>query len=507
MKQKIQSIKSLAGLIKLKKLQGKKIVQCHGVFDLLHIGHVKHFKEAKKLGDILVVTITSDSFVNKGPGRPAFNQEQRSEGISSLDCVDFVAINDSPTAIPAIKELKPNFYSKGPDYKFQKNDITNEIKNEIKEVKKYGGRIIITKTPQFSSSNLINSSLDLFTEKQKIILNKVKKNFSFNEIKNIIEKFNKIKILVIGETIIDQYFFCEALGKSGKEPVLVLRDLSMEQYLGGALAIARSISQFSNKITLLSAIGEKGELLKDIKKSLPKNIVFDYIKKKNSPTIIKKRFVESYSNNKILGVYKLNDDVLEKKDLQNFEKKLKKLISSHDLVIVSDYGHGLISEHSAKIISKYSKYFSLNAQINAANIGHHSAKKYKNIDCLIINEREIRYELRDKNSNISGLMKKLAESQNIKDLIVTSGTQGSKLYNKKYNKISTCDAFAKKAVDKIGAGDAMLSIISICLYCGLNKDLSLLIGSLAAAQLVETIGNKEAVNKVKLLKSLYHLLK
>ena len=170
MKQKIQSIKSLAGLIKLKKLQGKKIVQCHGVFDLLHIGHVKHFKEAKKLGDILVVTITSDSFVNKGPGRPAFNQEQRSEGISSLDCVDFVAINDSPTAIPAIKELKPNFYSKGPDYKFQKNDITNEIKNEIKEVKKYGGRIIITKTPQFSSSNLINSSLDLFTEKQKIIL-------------------------------------------------------------------------------------------------------------------------------------------------------------------------------------------------------------------------------------------------------------------------------------------------------------------------------------------------
>ena len=111
-------------------------------------------------------------------------------------------------------------------------------------------------------------------------------------------------------------------------------------------------------------------------------------------------------------MYKLNDDVLDKNDQKKFEKKLKKLISSHDLVIVSDYGHGLISEHTAKIISKYSKYFSLNAQINAANIGHHTARKYKNIDCLIINEREIRYELRDKNSNLEHLMKKLSSFQN-----------------------------------------------------------------------------------------------
>ena len=280
MKKKILPLKILAKKIRLLKLKGKKIVHCHGVFDLLHVGHIKHFKEAKKLGDILIVTITADSFVYKGPGRPAFNEENRIESISSLDCVDFVSLNKSSTAIPAIKDLRPNFYCKGPDYKIHKNDITNEIKNEINEVKKYGGKIVITRAPQFSSSKLINSAMNLHTIKQKVILNKIKKNFNFNEIKNLVEKFKKIKILIIGETIIDQYFFCEALGKSGKEPVLVLRDLSMEQYLGGALAIARSISQFSKKITLLSAIGEKGELLKDIEKSLPKNVVFNYIKKK-----------------------------------------------------------------------------------------------------------------------------------------------------------------------------------------------------------------------------------
>ena len=210
MRGKILPLKTLAKKIELYKLKGKKIVHCHGVFDLLHVGHIKHFKEAKKLGDILIVTITADSFVHKGPGRPAFNEDNRTESISSLDCVDFVAINNSSTAIPAIRDLKPNFYCKGPDYKFQKNDITNEIKNEIKEVKKYDGKIIITKTPQFSSSKLINSSTDFYSVKQKAILNKVKKNFSFTEIKNIIEKFKKIKILIIGETIIDQYFFCEA---------------------------------------------------------------------------------------------------------------------------------------------------------------------------------------------------------------------------------------------------------------------------------------------------------
>ena len=129
----------------------------------------------------------------------------------------------------------------------------------------------------------------------------------------MIDDFKKIKVLIVGETIIDQYIFCEALGKSGKEPILVLRDIKTEEYLGGAAALARHVSPFCDNITLLSMVGEKSEYLQQIKKKLPKNINFKYIKKENSPTILKRRFLDHVNKNKVLGVYKINDEILPKK--------------------------------------------------------------------------------------------------------------------------------------------------------------------------------------------------
>ena len=183
------------------------------------------------------------------------------------------------------------------------------------------------------------------------------------------------------------------------------------------------------------------------------------------------------------------------------------MIPKYDLVVVSDYGHGLISKKAASLVCGLSKYSALNAQVNAANVGYHSMRNYKNINCVIINENEIRHEMRNKNDKIEFLIKKLSLSQNFKDLVVTRGNQGSVLYNKKNKKINYCGAYAKTAVDKIGAGDAMLSIISMCLKYKFDKDLALLIGSLAAAQSVETVGNKESINKIQILKNLENILK
>ena len=135
---KILSLKKLEKILENQRQKRKKIVLCHGVFDLLHLGHINHFKEAKTKGDILVVTITKDKYVNKGPNRPAFNEQNRTEAIAALGIVDFVAINDDLNAVPAIKKLKPNFYCKGPDYKNSKNDTSGEIFNEINAIKKDG---------------------------------------------------------------------------------------------------------------------------------------------------------------------------------------------------------------------------------------------------------------------------------------------------------------------------------------------------------------------------------
>jgi len=507
MSKKIISIENLSKTSSKLKAKGKSIVLCHGVFDLLHIGHIKHFKEAKNLGDILIVTLTPDRFVNKGPSKPVFNEKLRLEALAALDVIDFIALNTSATAIIPLQKLKPNIYCKGPDYKNHLNDISDQIKNEVDAVKKIEGKIIYTSDITFSSSKLLNRFGDIYTDQQKTLINQIKKKYSFSKIKELIENLKNLKVLVIGEVIIDQYVFCEALGKSGKEPVLVLKDLKMEKYLGGAGAICRHLSTFCKKITLLSMVGEKREFLSEIKKKLPKNIDFKYVKKTNSPTIVKKRYLDNLNRNKIFGIDTINDDFLNEKNEKYFSSLLRKNLSKHDLVIVSDYGHGLISNKNANLICRLSKYLALNAQVNAANIGYHSMRKYRNIDCLIINEKEIRHEMRDKKNKIGPLMKKLSSDQNIKNIIVTMGIMGSKLYEKKNNRFYHCEAFTQTVVDKVGAGDSMLSVVALGLKSNFDKNVVLLTGSLAAAKSVETIGNKEAINKIQLLKSFNHILK
>ncbi len=504
---KIHTLKSLSKIIIDLKKKSKKIVHCHGVFDLLHVGHIKHLNKAKEKGDKLVVTITPDKYINKGPGRPVFNQVLRSEALAAIDAVDYVAINETPTAVHPIKILKPNIYCKGKDYKNFDEDITGEIKNELKALKKIKGNILFTEELTFSSSRLINRFTDFFSERQKKTIKKISKKSNFKEIKNKIESFKKLKILVIGETIIDQYNFCEAIGKSGKEPMLVLKEIKQDQYLGGELSIAKNLSEISDKVTILSMIGEKKDYLKDIKKKLPKKIKQKFIFKKNSPTIIKKRFVDNISNNKVIGVYKINDDILNKTDEKKFNQLLLSEIQKHDLVIVSDYGHGLISKKSADIICKKSKFLALNAQINASNIGYHTIRNYKNFNSLIINEKEIRHELRDKISKVEILMKKISKEKNIKNLIVTKGSSGSIMYDRLKNKYYYSDAFAHKIIDKVGAGDTMLSIIGPCIKRKIDNDITLLVSSLAAAQSVETIGNKHTISKIQIYKNLESILK
>lgn len=504
---KIKTLEKLKDTVDDLKAKGKKIIHCHGVFDLLHIGHIKHFQEAKTFGDILIVTITPDKFVQKGPNRPAFTTSLRLEALAALESIDFVAANKWPIAVETIKLLEPDVYCKGQDYKDHTEDITGKIDDETAAVESVGGKIRYTSDITFSSSSLLNKFGDVYSDYQKSFIQTVMNSRSFNEIKSMVDELKNLKVLVMGETIIDQYVFCEALGKSGKEPVLVLRELEMEQYAGGAAAIARHLSDFCSSITLLSMLGEEKKYEQFVLESLPKHVNTDFIYKDDSPTITKKRFVDYISKNKTLGVYSINDSQLSKKNEKQLLLYIDELIPKHDLVIVSDYGHGFISKKTAEYISNRSIYTSLNAQINAANIGFHTMNNYRNIDCAIINETELRHELRDREENIDKLMKRLANTLKAKNLIVTQGSGGATLFNAENNQFHSCPAFASKVVDKIGAGDAMLALISCSLKLDFSADFSLFIGSLAAAQSVETIGNSMPVNKNQLLKTIKYAIK
>ena len=453
----------------------KKVVLCHGVFDLLHIGHIKHFEDSKKKGDILIVSVTPDIYVNKGPTKPFFNEKLRLHAVAALNCVDYVVLNESVTAIEIIKEVKPNIYSKGRDYQNKKNDITGNIQNEIDAVKVNRGNVFFTNNITFSSSALINSAFNIYSKSQKSSINKIKNQYSLKKIYKLLEKFKKIKVLVIGETIIDKYNFCEAIGKAGKESTLIYRNLSSEEYIGGAAAVARHLSSFCNKIKLITLVGRNKKEKNFIKKRLPKNISLETVGNYKFKTIKKTRFVENSNNHKIFGLDEIPDEPLTKFDQINFEKKLRKELTKHDLVIVSDYGHGLISKKTADFICKKSKFLSVCTQINASNSSYHTVENYKNFHSLIFNERELRHELRDRSSGIEKLMLKLTSKNQIKNLIVTQGSNGSKLFCKSLNKFYSSPAYALEVKDKVGAGDAMLSIISLCLKSKMDENLSLFI--------------------------------
>jgi rfaE bifunctional protein nucleotidyltransferase chain/domain len=307
MNKKIKNLEDLTTIAADLKAKGKKIVHCHGVFDLLHLGHIKHFEEAKAFGDILIVTVTPDEFVNKGPNRPAFTTVLRLEALAALEAIDFTAENNWPDAIETIKILKPDIYCKGPDYKNHEKDITGKIDGEASAVKSVGGIVKYTDDISFSSSNLLNKHGDIYNEAQKTFIQKMITSKDFDKIKSKVDNLKNLKVLVVGETIIDQYVFCEALGKSGKEPVLVLRDLNMEQYAGGAAAIARHLSDFCGTVSLLSMLGEKKEHEDFVLDSLPNNIEPYFIYKDEAPTITKKRYVDYISKSKSLGVYSIND--------------------------------------------------------------------------------------------------------------------------------------------------------------------------------------------------------
>jgi len=448
------------------------------------LGHGKHFIEAKKKGDKLIVSVTADKFVNKGSGRPVFKQNYRMELLSSLECVDYVCLSNYPSGIEILKKIKPDFYVKGQDYKNSKQDSTGKINLEKNIVEKHGGKIIYTNVETFSSSKIINNNLSFNTE-QKKFLNKISKKYSLELINKIFNKINSLKVLVIGETIIDQYNFCEALGKSGKEPYLAFKDIYSKNYLGGAAAIANHMSDFVKQVKLISAIGENKEFY----------------------GFIKKRYLDNITKNKIFGIYSLNDENISIKDDLKITKYIEKNLKNFDLIVISDYGHGFISEKTAKKISSAKKFVTLNAQVNAANIGYHTLKKYNSIDATIINETELRHEMRNKNEEITSLSKKLFKTINSKNLVVTRGKNGALLIDKNDKEIFKSPAYANNIIDKVGAGDAMLSMISMLIKVNAPKDLALLIGSFAGAFSVETIANSSSLNKKNFLRNLEFSLK
>src|SRR6185503_5141932 len=234
---------------------GKSVVQCHGVFDLLHIGHIRHLAAAREMGDFLVVTVTPDRFVNKGPDRPAFGEQLRAEALAALDCVDLVAINEWPTAVETIPVLKPALYVKGSEYRNGHRDVTGAIEHERAAIEGVGGRIAFTDELTFSSSNLLNRFAPALSDESRAFLEAFRARHAPADVHGWLERARKLRVLVVGETIVDEYQYCDSIGKSSKAAALVAKAVSSERFAGGIVAVANNVASVCDEVTVVTQLG------------------------------------------------------------------------------------------------------------------------------------------------------------------------------------------------------------------------------------------------------------
>lgn len=321
------------------------------------------------------------------------------------------------------------------------------------------------------------------------------RRFSGEQVISYLEKLKNLKVLIIGEAIIDEYHFGQSIGKAAKEPIIALRSIKKEMYAGGALAIANHLASFCKEVCLFTMIGKQNPLLGFIKKNLKRNIKTTFIRKKKSPTIVKTRFLESSPLQKLLEFYTINESELDEQQSQAMRAMLRPLLAKHNVVICADFGHGMLDQKTRELIMQKSKFLALTAQVNADNFGYHTISKYPRADFVCVDDRELRLEAKDRTRDSLEIMKDLMRQSDYRYMILTKGEVGCFVGRNKGRTIINVPSLANKHVDRVGAGDAFLSIVSPLLAINTPLEITGLVGNAVGALAIEIIGNKESITK------------
>jgi cytidyltransferase-like protein len=502
---KIKSLDELAEIIQGLRANGKCVVHCHGVFDLVHPGHIRHFESAKCQGDVLVVTLTKDEYVNKGPSRPVFNQRLRAESVASLQMVDYVAINEWSTAAPTIRKLRPNCFAKGSEYADRKSDMTGHISEEEEAALEVQTRLYFTDEPTLSSSKLLNSYFDVLSDDAESFLRAFRQEYSAQKVIESLRCVHDKRVLVVGDAIIDEYHFCDVLGKSSKAHTLNARFQRAEAHAGGSLAVANQVAGFCDKVHLVTCLGDEGSWHHFVTTSLKPNISTKLFVRSDAPTIVKRRFTDMHRLTNLFELTFLNEHPLPAKTESQFGNYLAQIADDYDVVIVADFGHGLIGPQTIDILQTRSSFLAINVQSNSANMGYNPVTKYGRADYVCVHENELRLANHDQFGVLEDLIRRTASALKASSLAVTQASEGSTIFQQ--GSFAHTPIFSTRVVDPIGAGDAYLAVTAPCAAAGYPAELLGFIGNCVGGLKVATLGNKESVEPVPLFKFITTLLK
>lgn len=504
---KIRSLAEMSDLADEYRRTGQKIVLAHGTFDLLHLGHVRYLEEARRQGDVLFVTVTADRFVNKGPTRPAFGEHLRAEMLGALSCVDWVAINNAQTAVNVIESVRPDVYVKGVEYRDAGNDVTGKIVDERRAVEAYGGTVHFSDDATYSSSELINRYLDTNDPEVRRYLEHARSRGFLMRIPELIDRIADKRVLLIGETIVDEYIYVSPLGRPPKESVLATLRQGHEVFAGGVVAAANHVADFCREVNVITAIGERESYEDTIRRTLRPNVGLSLYHRSEKPTIRKIRYIEHDFYRKLFEVYVMDDaplpSELESRMLREIESKAK----DADVVIVTDFGHGLISPRMRETLARDSRFLAVNAQSNSANHGFNLVTKYSHADYVCIDAPEARLAIGDKDADpvkIAGEL--LHKAMSVDRLVVTHGRNGCVVFDRN-NGIRRVPAFTRRVLDTMGAGDAFFSVTAPLAAITDDMEAVGFIGNIVGSVKVGILGHRATVEKATVLKYVQTLLK
>lgn len=482
----------------------KKVVMCHGTFDVVHPGHVRHLMYAKSKGDILVVSITGDKHIKKDAYRPYVPQELREINLAALEVVDYVIVDGEETPLKNLRSIKPDYFAKG--FEYVKGQVHPKTQEEIDVIESYGGEVL------FSPGDFVRSSSALINieppaiEVERVMTLMDAENINFDTLRETVESLKGLKVHVVGDTIVDSYTYCTPIGGGTKTPTMSLRYDRKDDYVGGAAIVAKHIKSAGAKVSFSTVLGEDHHakmVLDDLRKADIE--VLDIIDK-TRPTTNKNAFIAG--GYRLLKVDTVDNRSISDKTLTLMENSIRS--TEADIVVFSDFRHGIFSKNSLNtLINSIPKgAFKVADSQVASRWGN--IIDFKNFDLITPNEREARFSMGDQDSIVRDLAFDIKKVSKCKNLILKLGERGlimcRDLPPEDQRSLFSVGNFTDHVSDAVGSGDALLSYACLALYATKNEAIAAILGSLAAAVECEYDGNipvtpKDILKKISYLES------
>lgn len=482
---KLQSIKQNLG-------KNKVLGLCHGVFDVLHHGHLKHFMSAKEQCDFLVVSITCDKFVNKNINGPFHTELKRLEMLAALGPIDAVYINEEPTSDDVLRTLKPHKYFKGVDYVTQ-IETNPDLIAEKNTCEEFGGELVFTTTEKESSTHLINNYLD---PNRQLISKFIRENeidLDKEAIETVFRKLGSLTVDLFGETIEDIYCFGKLTGVSTKFTAPSFLASHQNAMLGGVAALVPLLATLGCQTNIIMPHKYSGRIFKEFESvSVEHRKIVEATKTRFISERRKERLFEHVS-------------ITEGEKIENTKVLEKLYASGADCTIAYDFGHGYFENVNYEKIGEI-PYFSVNVQSNSTNYPFNDCSKYTTYKILTVDERELRLTLRDNQSSVKKLIEKFLlrlDKSKGRCQFFTFGEKGAAAH--KDGELVFCPAAVNSAIDATGSGDVFHLVASLMAKCEYSLAEILLYANVFAGSYAQIEGHSGTMNLQSIKTSLHSL--